>query len=607
MHTTSSSEIIEDPARISFSPRRRYVFFSLILAVIMGGLGLRSAYLQLWQGKTFRAQAEGNRITILPLPAPRGLIFDTEGKLLVDNIASTDLILDPALLPRLDEEGSILEELPRIVPELSIDKLRTQLAAAREQRRTVVLLKALDHDTILRLETMHPAIPGIRLVSALVRNYSFPDVLAHVLGYTSPITSEELQTNRQLLPTDMTGKAGIEKFYESTLRGEPGFTYVETNAEGRPQADLGKQDAAAGKNIQLNIDLPFQEHIYDVFRETEAARKEKGIAEPLRGAVVALEPKTGAVRALASYPGFDINAFSQPARVKETAGLFTAETKPLFNRAVNGMYPPGSTIKPFLAAGALQEDIISRETTVMSHGGIRIGIWNFPDWKAGGHGLTDVKKAISESVNTFFYLITGGDETRQGLGVERATAYLKDFGWGEATGIDLPQEAGGFLPSPEWKERAKQEAWYIGDTYHLAIGQGDVLVTPLQVGVATAAIANGQYRYQPRIAQRPSQRFPLRTNPAELALVREGMRQTVTDGSGRRLASLPIALAGKTGTAQIGGDEKTHAWFTSFGPYEDPDLVVTVLLEEAGEGDKVAVPFAEKVWQWWIEHRVQQK
>jgi penicillin-binding protein 2 len=320
------------------------------------------------------------------------------------------------------------------------------------------------------------------------------------------------------------------------------------------------------------------------------------------------------VRALVSYPSYDGNSFSQPALRTQAAEAILDERQLLFNRAVSGTYPPGSTIKPFIAAGALAEDIITPGTTYQSTGGLSIGIWNFPDWKAGGHGTTNVTKAIAESVNTFFYLITGGDETRTGLGVKRTTNYLAKFGWGEPTGIDIPSEAAGFLPSPEWKEEVKDEHWYIGDTYHLAIGQGDVLVTPIQLAVSTASVANGGTVHEPFLVRaltwpdkdpkdRPTTARHTTVPAADIATVRAGMRETVTAGSGRSLSLLATPVAGKTGTSQISGTDETHAWFTSFGPYAEPELVVTVLVERGGAGDKVAAPIARDIWQWWGDNR----
>lgn len=578
-------------------PRLRFGMLYAALAVALLALLGRSFYLQVWAGSGFLARAEGNRVAIEPLVAPRGLLFDRQGQKLVENIPSTDVVLDPALLPGADEEGVLLDRLPSL---LGMTHTETQeaLKTTRQRQRLTVLKKAVTHETLLRLEEERSTLPGVRLVSSLVRQYAFGPAAAHVLGYTSAVTAEELAGEAGLLSVDQTGKTGLEKQYDSQLRGTPGATYTQINAQGEPLLTMGTKAAQAGTDLHLTLDMGLQQFIYEQLQERQA-RQTGGQA----GAVVVLEPATGAIVALANYPAFDPNIFSQPSRHAEIAEALSQPHNPLFNRAVDGTYPPGSTIKPFLAAAALEEHLITPTTTIFSSGGITVGPWQFPDWKPGGHGSTMVTKALAESVNTFFYAISGGYEGQAGLGVEKITSYLRRFGWGATTGIDLPSEASGFLPSPEWKERTKHESWYIGDTYHLGIGQGDVLVTPLQVSVATSVVATQGWRPQPHLVA-GAQAHGEQLNLSGLPTVRDGMRSAVTDGSARALNDLPIPLAGKTGTAQVGGAaiEDTHAWFTSFGPVDTPKYVVTVLLEKGGAGDRDAVPVAKAIWKWLLEH-----
>ena len=589
----------EGPA---ISHRRWWFLYTVATAVLVILLG-RSFYLQVLHGSEFRVTAEGNRITAVPIPAPRGIMYDTNGIQLVENIASADVVLNPAGLPREENEAILIERLPALLP-VTADEVRNAINQARSTARSVRLVAALDHDTLIALEREQDQLPGVEPVSSLVRRYFHGSDVASVLGYTSPVTAEELKDRPELRPTDITGKTGLESWYDEQLHGQHGVQYEEVDAAGRTQKQIDRQEPIAGADLDLTLDVELQQYITELLREGEHEA----------GAVVALDPRSGAVRALVSYPSYDGNAFSQPALRKEAAAAILDERQLLFNRAVSGTYPPGSTIKPFIAAGALAENIITPGTTYQSTGGLSIGIWNFPDWKAGGHGTTNVTKAIAESVNTFFYLITGGDETRTGLGVKRTTNYLAKFGWGAPTGIDIPSEADGFLPSPEWKEEVKEERWYIGDTYHLAIGQGDVLATPLQLAVSTAAVANSGTVYEPFVVRAltwpekdPKEQSTTghRTTipAADIATVRQGMRETVTAGSGRSLSLLATPVAGKTGTSQISGTDKTHAWFTSFGPYVEPELVVTVLVERGGAGDKVAAPIARDIWQWWGDNR----
>jgi penicillin-binding protein 2 len=291
--------------------------------------------------------------------------------------------------------------------------------------------------------------------------------------------------------------------------------------------------------------------------------------------------------------------------------------RPLFNRVVAGEFPAGSTIKPVMAAAALEEKIINENTTINSNGGIRISEWIFPDWKAGGHGLTNVKKALAESVNTFFYYIGGGYDNFKGLGIDKIVKYFKLFWLGQPTGIDLPSEGTGFVPTPAWKEEAKDEVWYIGDTYHVSIGQGDVSVTPLQVANYTAFFANGGKLYKPHLVKQvlDSQNQVIKDMPTEvlatgfvspqnIEIVRAGLRQTVLSGSARSLNSLSVPIAGKTGTAQWSTRHQPQAWFTGFAPYDNPQIVVTILVEEGGEGSAAATPIAKEIFDWYFKNRL---
>ncbi len=597
-----SLDIIEGiGARMTPARQRPYALWFLLTAVVLLLTG-RSFYLQIVKGTELRSRAEQNRVDQLVIPAPRGLIYDRDGRLLVENISNTDLIFDPALLPVQENEGYLIDNLIRLLPASDPETIKDSLMKARTTQRPSLVARALDHDTVLSLQESAHDIVGVRLMASLVRRYLYPQPLAHVLGYTGAVTAEELAQDGSLYLTDTTGKSGIEKTYDTMLRGTHGWTYTEVNAAGAPQTDLGRVAPIPGQDVRLTLDVELQTRLYDLFARQDQDKFAK-TGQHTSGAAVVMNPQSGEMLALVSYPAFDPNTFSQPSLLKDNEAFIDDTRNPLFNRATTGTYQSGSVIKPFIAAGALQEGLINASTTVFSTGGISIGPWRFPDWKAGGHGTTDVKKAIAESVNTFFYMITGGLDTQPGLGVEKTLDYLRKFGWAEPTGIDLPAEAAGFLPSRQWKEETKGERWYIGDTYHLGIGQGDVLVTPLQVATATAALANGQKLPQPHLVTKDTKSKSLNISPTHIETIRQAMRQAVTEGSGRGLAALPVAIAGKTGTAQIGGSQETHAWFTSFGPYDNPELVVTVLLERGGEGDEQAVPFARQIWQWWIEQR----
>lgn len=597
------------PVRSKVTPRFLLLRWMLVLAA--GSIVARSFQLQIVQGERYQLQAEENRVVIIPQTAPRGIIYDRHGQALLANVASTDVFLDPRDLPSEEHEALLFDRLPNLIP-IEPEALRESVVLARTMQQPVMIYRALRHDEVIALESISHELPGVRLASASVRSYTFGQAMAHVLGYTGQADQDELARRNELLLGDVSGRSGIEKYYDAALRGRAGATFQEVDVEQKPQKELSEHPAVPGADLFLTIDGALQQFIYSLF-EDRAASSEDG-SPPVAGSVVVLEPHSGAVRALVSYPSFDPNVFSQPGLREGAAAVLKDDAQPLFNRAASGTYAPGSTIKPLLAAAGLAEHVITPQTTWLSSGGIRIGQWFFPDWKAGGHGPTNVTKALAESVNTFFYLLTGGDEIRMGLGIDQAARYLKAFSMGSPTGIDLPGEERGLVPTPEWKRQAKGEQWYIGDTYHLAIGQGDVLVTPLQMAVATAAIANSGTIVTPYIVdpQRTARSGGIRTAAAKrkldiadqhLAVIRAGMRAAVIEGSALRLSGLPIPLAGKTGTAQIGGSDLTHAWFTSFGPYDNPEIVVTVLLEGGGEGDEAAVPLAEEIWRWWASNR----
>lgn len=609
-----SGDIIESVNKPTPRVSMRFWTLYLWLILVAALLASRGFYLQIIKGNDFLAVAENNRITKVPITAPRGIIYDVNGIQLTDNIASTHVILDPTSLPPAEYEGMLVERLHDLL-QIDSQEVQEDLMKARDSMRPVKVGTALDHDTVLALERAHEDIPGVQLVSTLVRRYAKGSMTSVPIGYAGQVSDDELLNNDYLVSTDIVGKTGLEKKYDELLHGQHGIKYIEVDSSGITRKDVREEEPTPGADLHLTLDEAMQERVMNVLEEADQELSKAG-EPPLKASVVALDPRSGAIRALVSYPSYDSNIFSQPRLTDQVDNIMSDQRQPLFNRAVEGTYPPGSTIKPFIAVGALNDGIITPQTTFVSTGGLTVGVWHFPDWKAGGHGVTDIKKAIAQSVNTFFYIITGGYEGQAGLGLERTDFYLKSFGWGEKTGIDLPQEAKGFLPTAEWKLRVKGEPWYIGDTYHLGIGQGDVLVSPLQVAVATGAIANGGTVQVPSLVRSISIKGIEQSIASEtghkvgvakqnLEVVRDAMRETILSGSGKALSSLPIALAGKTGTAQV-GEDSTHAWFTSFAPYEDPKLVVTVLMERAGGGDEVAIPVAKKVWEWWISERSQE-
>lgn len=589
-------------------PNRRLAGLRLVISGILLLLLLQGLRLQVAGGFLFRREAEGNRVRALIEYAPRGIFLDRQGQALVQNVPAMELIADPAHLP--DDLEPVFVVFQDALPTRDLTRLRAVLQRLRGDARTdspLTLLQGLTHEEFLALASRADQLPGLHTEATAVRAYRGAGAFAHVLGYTGKLSPEERAAFPTYLLTEALGKSGLERQYQSVLRGAHGARRVEVDALGAVQHDLGRQPPVPGAHLRLHLDAALQERV-----ATALARglQRAGVR---RGAAVALDPFSGAVRALVSFPLFPHSAFARGLDPQEAAAVLGDPASPLLNRVTQGRYVPGSTFKLTLAAGALEEGIVTQDTTVESTGGIRVGTWFFPDWKPGGHGRTDLRKALAESVNTYFYAAGGGVEEAAGLGIERMTTWAGRLGIGASTGIDLPEERAGFLPSPAWKEQQKHEAWYIGDTYHAAIGQGDVLVTPLELAVATSVIANGGTLYAPRLLDAieapdgaireripPAVRAERVIRPETAEAVQRGMRAAVTAGSAQGLRDLPVAAAAKTGTAQIGGTEKTHAWVTAFAPVEQPELVLVILLEEAGGGDRLAVPLARDIFAWYF-------
>lgn len=575
----------------------------LLFFLVLGGYFIRSAYLQVIQGAHFHSLADANRYRVTRIVSPRGKIIDRNGKLLATNVPSFLLTLTIADLPKNPEQRN--EEINRVCEQVGIqradiDLLITQYAKQPEEH--IPVLRNIPYESAIRLTIELAKYPGFNLLATIQRSYPSGSVsLSHVLGYMGKITPDQVAklSEEGYRAIDLIGKTGVENTAEKILRGIPGTITTEVDASGHELSVISKTDPISGKDIHLNIDLDFQKYIENALQEILEH------VHATRASVVAMDPNTGDIRAMVSLPSYDNNLFSNQVSKEEYQKLLYNEDQPLFFRAVSGEYPSGSIFKPFVAYAALTEHVVNEHTSFLSTGGLHVGEWFFPDWKAGGHGITDVRKAIAESVNTYFYIVGGGFQDTTGLGVDRITQYAKYFGFGGISGIDLPNEANGFLPSKEWKEKTKGERWYVGDTYHFAIGQGDFLTTPIQMAVATSAIANGGYVVKPHVietdANNQNNSIP-HLDASALRIVQEGMRQSVTNGSNRRLQNLSYPVAGKTGTAQSGLGKPTHSWFTGYGPYNNPTLEVTVLVEEGGESTSAAVPLADQIFYWWFAH-----
>lgn len=581
-------------------------FFFVVMLSVLSVLAARVFYLSVIKSAEYQEAARRNSLRALTIPAPRGIIYDRFGVPLVYNVPSMDIVLIPADTP---EEVSAQEALQRSLQTLfgtetsTLEEIFSKLD--RRSVKPVLIKERISQEEALLFLGRSRDLPGVGLYKTKHRNYVDSLIFSHLLGYEGKIRKEELEIHPEYLMTDSIGKQGIEKSYESALRGRHGFQRVEVDAFGKVIKELGVVEPESGNDLMTNIDADLQKKIFDSLQTLLEKRELK------RAAAIALDPRSGAIRAMVSLPSFDNNLFAEGISTEEYRKLSEDPSEPLFNRALSGEYPPGSTIKPVVAAAALAESVVTPSTILDGLGGIlRIGAFSFRDWQA--HGPSDIRRAIAESNDIFFYTIGGGYGGIRGLGMERMKWYENLFGYGEETGIDMPGEADGFIPDPEWKKEKKGERWYIGDDYHAAIGQGFVLSTPLQILNSVAAIANGGTLYAPRVVSQirssdgnvtPVIAPILREKFIDsdiLRIVREGMRQTVTEGTAQSLKDVPVTVAGKTGTAQFGTDKKTHGWFVSFAPFETPELAMIVLVEGQGEEGYNAVPVTKEVYDWYF-------
>jgi penicillin-binding protein 2 len=577
------------------------LFSGIFIALLI--LAGRAGQLTLIEGTRHRDLADGNRIRAASIPAPRGDILDQGGVVIARNAADWratvtpgDLPQDPAHRLRVLHRLSALTGTP--VGELE------NLLKADSRSTAVVVARALDLTTALTIRSEYTALPGVSVEAAPVREYPYGPLYAHLLGYTGRIDERELASveRGRYAPEDQIGKTGLEAKYEDLLHGINGARQLEVDSLGRPVRNLAGVDPLAGTPLHLTIDHRLQLFMRD--------RLEKMVEEVgATGAVgVALDPRSGAVRGYVSLPSFDPNPFSRGISEDDYRALLHHSAHPLLDRVMVGTYPPGSTIKPFIGAVALDAGTITPQTTINGPKEIVIGGQSFPDYQARGPGV-NLQRALMVSSNVFFYGVGGGFDIAgvgkiSGLGIERLSAGLSRFAFGQPTGIDLPGEGSGVIPTPEWKRRVKGESWYLGDTYHASIGQGELTVTPLQLATSLAAIANGGTIYRPYLLDRagdgkkksPHAVRNLGFSESALSEIRKGMRETVRAGSARSLASLPVEVAGKTGTAEFGPDNSsTHAWFEAYAPANDPTIALVVMIEGGGESFEAAVPPAKDI------------
>lgn len=599
-------------------------WLAFLLTVVFVSIAARLFYLQVLKGSDFRQLSETNRVRSRIILAPRGLIVDRNGEILAQNTASFNLVATPFDLPKTGL-ADMVKNLAGLM-NLSADDLNGKLKNInRASVDPVMLAQDISPDQSILFDTHSSEYVGFFVQKIPIREYPEPQVFSHVLGYTGLVGSSDLPNidASKYAAVDYIGKSGLEQNYENFLHGVNGEDMVEVDATGKLLNILGEKSPEPGQTLVLNIDKGLQKELYNSLVGRGAGR---------RAAAVALNPKNGQVLALLSLPGFDNNLFAHGIKSQDFQNLLNDKNLPLFNRVIAGTYPPGSTSKIMTAAAGLQEGVIKEDTVIYDSGVLSVpnqygntSAYLFRGWKPGGLGPMTVRSAIAMSSDIYFYTVAGGSPNGSvaGLGAQKLADYFRKFHLGQPLGIDLQGEKGGLVPDPEWKrEYFKNDPlagkWYLGDTYHLGIGQGDLLVTPLQVAEWTAAVANNGVGMKPEVAQKVLDKNGVTVweNKEELIIsgvasfsniriVQEGMRQTVTAGTAKSLSSLPVSSAGKTGTSQFDGSDpgRTHAWFTVYAPYEDPQIVITVLVEAGGEGNAASLPVAKDALEWWAKNR----
>ncbi len=606
--------ISEKKFEVKIKEKIVYAIFGLFV-VCCAVLFYKTFYLQVFQGNKLYQASESNKAKISLIRPERGIIYDANLKKLVMNSPAYDLVCDKRSFILSSSENAKELSIISQITEMPLPKLADAIMNSEESK--VLIFENIGHEMLLILEAKMADLPNCQIEKNTMRNYTMGSVFSHILGYTGKVSRQDLQSVKNYTSSDYIGKIGLESSYEAELRGIPGEFESIKNAHGVKSSESVLSAPVPGYNLVLNIDADLQKKTYEALE-----RSIKNIGSK-KGAAVALNPKTGAVLALVSYPAYDNNYFSQSISQKDFDVLLNDPNQPFFNRAIAAQYPTGSTIKPFLASGALQEQIISPNKIINDPGYLLVQSQNDPSvtYRFGGvvpHGNVDMREALAVSSNIYFYTIGGGYGNQKGLGPSGIKKYLDAYGFEQKTGIDLPGEFKGFVPSPAWKRETKKENWWDGDTYNLSIGQSDLQVTPLQVAVAYGAIANGGILYKPQIVQKiingsgqtaqlikefkPEVVAELGIDQKNLQVVREGMRDGVKMpyGSSVMLGDLPVAVAGKTGTVETNKEGIYNTWSSNFAPYDNPEIVFVATIEGVQGLRAATLPVAHEVLDWYF-------
>ncbi|MGS2743783.1 penicillin-binding protein 2 [Halomonas sp. LS-001] len=583
------------------------VVFALT-ALLMG----RLAYLQVVQHDLYSTRSENNRVRVEPLPPTRGLIFDRNGEMLAENRPTYNLTIVRERVDDLDETLAFLIDLLAL-PDEDVEAFKQRSRQRQRPYQPALLMSDLTETQIARLAVNRHLLPGLEVEAQLLRYYPDAEIMAHALGYVGRINAEELKALEpgSYAGTHFIGKTGVERFYETELHGEAGLRKVETNARGRVLRELGKNDPVPGQNLTLTIDKQMQMLAYELL-------------DGRRGSIVAIEPASGDILAMVSVPGFDSNQFVTGISVENYRGLQQNLDLPLFNRAIRGHYPPGSTIKPFLALAGLREGVRTPNSTIRDPGYYQLpnDSRRYRNWLRWGHGRVDLERSIAVSNNTYYYSLA------HELGIDRLHKQMSAFGFGQRVAHDVQGESDALMPSREWKLARYNQPWYPGETLSVGIGQGYWQITPLQLAAATATLANRGHWVKPRLASKIGDEpvpTDLPNTPDDIELTNDnwwnsifnGMEKVLSgrEGTARRTGvGLEYRMGGKSGTAQVfslGQDQRynaaeleerlrDHALFMAFAPLEDPQIAVSVIVENAGGGSTHAAHLARAMTDAWL-------
>ncbi len=612
MTLTPLTEINKQDGAPELRRRARLLYGLLIFAFL--GLVTRLVHLQLIQGERYTFLSENNRVRIKRVPGTRGMILDRQGQLLVDSRPSFDLIFVP------EDTGDPESTLRLLASYIKSDE--TEFLKIYEQNKSraafdeMVLGRDVDWSTIVAVESHQLDLPGVTLRVRPRRSYADGVMTAHVLGYLGEINQKQLAVLREqgYAVGDEIGQYGLERHWEEMLRGQSGGQQVEVDALGRRMRVLHEVSDVPGYTMHLTLDRQLQDTAFEALKGKE-------------GTIVALDVNNGGILVMASTPAFDPNAFARGIKSDEWGSLIKDRLRPLSNRSTQGQYPPGSTFKIIMAIAGLEEGVAQPDSSISDPGYFNFGNRSFRDWKKGGHGSVNLHRAIVESCDTYFYQLGAK------LGVDRIAKWARAFGLGEKTKVALDDERSGTIPDTEWKRKRFRQPWFPGETLSVAIGQGYVTVTPLQMANMMAAVANGGKLYRPRIVDKvesvdgatvheygPELIRTIELKPDTMNRVHKALTDVVqgAGGTGGTARSPLLEIAGKTGTAQVvemkGAYVKTeqltyfnrdHAWFVAYAPAQNPQIAIAVLVEHGGHGGDAAAPMAKKVFEKFMETQKQ--